>query len=342
MSSELQPNLVALNTIVYREVKRFTRIWPQTLLPPAITMVLYFVIFGNLIGRQIGDMGGFTYMEYIVPGLIMMSVITNSYGNVVSSFFGSKFQRSIEELMVSPVSPHTILIGYTLGGVLRGLMVGLIVTLLSLFFTELQVHHLGVTVLVVVLTATIFSLLGFINAVFARNFDDISIIPTFVLTPLTYLGGVFYSISLLPPVLADRVTGQPGAAHGQRLPLRHPRCVGYQDQRGDHLHAHCDRCAVYRLCAVAGEWARDAYLRKTESPASRASPLPHWICCEHIICERPRINVGAGLLAKASAQTPQKETASQAEAVLHSHIRLFLRRFHCRLTHQRQYIITRQ
>lgn len=166
---------------------------------PAITMVLYFVIFGNLIGRQIGDMGGFTYMEYIVPGLIMMSVITNSYGNVVSSFFGSKFQRSIEELMVSPVSPHTILIGYTLGGVLRGLAVGVIVTLLSLFFTHLQVHHLGVTVLVVVLTATIFSLLGFINAVFARNFDDISIIPTFVLTPLTYLGGVFCSITLLPP-----------------------------------------------------------------------------------------------------------------------------------------------
>ena len=198
MSSELQPNLVALQTIVYREVKRFTRIWPQTLLPPAITMVLYFVIFGNLIGRQIGDMGGFTYMEYIVPGLIMMSVITNSYGNVVSSFFGSKFQRSIEELMVSPVSPHTILIGYTLGGVLRGLMVGVIVTLLSLFFTHLQVHHLGVTLLVVVLTATIFSLLGFINAVFAKKFDDISVVPTFVLTPLTYLGGVFYSISMLP------------------------------------------------------------------------------------------------------------------------------------------------
>ena len=199
MSSELRPNLIALNTIIYREVRRFTRIWPQTLLPPAITMVLYFVIFGNLIGRQIGDMGGFTYMEYIVPGLIMMSVITNSYGNVVSSFFGAKFQRSIEELMVSPVSPHTILIGFTVGGILRGLMVGVIVTLLSLFFTHVQVHHLGLTIVVVVLTATIFSLLGFINAVFARNFDDISIIPTFVLTPLTYLGGVFYSITLLPP-----------------------------------------------------------------------------------------------------------------------------------------------
>jgi ABC-2 type transport system permease protein len=199
LNSELAANMVALRTIVYREIRRFTRIWPQTLLPPAITMVLYFVIFGNLIGRQIGDMGGFSYMEYIVPGLIMMSVITNSYGNVVSSFFGSKFQRSIEELMVSPVSPHIILIGYVTGGVLRGLAVGFIVTLLSLFFTDLQVHHLGVTVLVVLLTATIFAMGGFINAVFARNFDDISIIPTFVLTPLTYLGGVFYSISLLPP-----------------------------------------------------------------------------------------------------------------------------------------------
>ncbi|WP_341305398.1 ABC transporter permease [Pseudomonas sp. TMP25] len=199
MNSEFAANMVALRTIVYREIRRFTRIWPQTLLPPAITMVLYFVIFGNLIGRQIGDMGGFTYMEYIVPGLIMMSVITNSYSNVVSSFFGSKFQRSIEELMVSPVSPHIILTGYVIGGVSRGLAVGFIVTLLSMFFTKLQVHHLGVTVLVVLLTSMIFALGGFINAVFARNFDDISIIPTFVLTPLTYLGGVFYSITMLPP-----------------------------------------------------------------------------------------------------------------------------------------------
>ena len=196
--SEFRDNLIALQTIVYREVRRFMRIWPQTLLPPAITMALYFVIFGNLIGRQIGGVGQFTYMEFIVPGLIMMSVITNSYGNVVSSFYGSKFQRNIEELMVAPVSPHTILIGYITGGVLRGLAVGLIVTLLSLFFTDLQVHHIGITALVVLMTAAIFSMGGFINAVFARSFDDISIIPTFVLTPLTYLGGVFYSISLLP------------------------------------------------------------------------------------------------------------------------------------------------
>jgi ABC-2 type transport system permease protein len=199
MSPELRPNLVALQTIVQREIRRYTRIWPQTLLPPAITMVLYFVIFGSLIGARIGDMDGFSYMDYIVPGLIMMSVITNSYSNVVSSFFSTKFQRSIEELLVSPVSPHVIVIGFALGGITRGLAVAVIVTLLSMFFTDLQVHHLGVTVLVITLTASIFALGGFINAVFARNFDDISIIPTFVLTPLTYLGGVFYSINLLSP-----------------------------------------------------------------------------------------------------------------------------------------------
>ena len=197
--NELRPNLIALHTIVYREVRRFLRIWPQTLLPPAITMALYFVIFGNLIGARIGEMDGLPYMDFIVPGLIMMSVITNAYSNVVSSFFGSKFQRNIEELMVAPVSPHIILVGYVAGGVLRGLGVALIVTVLSLFFTQLQVHHLGVTILVILLAATIFALGGFINAAYARSFDDISIIPTFVLTPLTYLGGVFYSIHLLSP-----------------------------------------------------------------------------------------------------------------------------------------------
>lgn len=197
MNAELKSNLVALQTIVYREARRFLRIWPQTLLPPAITMVLYFVIFGNLIGKQIGDMQGFSYMQYIVPGLIMMSVITNAYSNVVSSFFSSKFQHSIEELMVSPVSPHTILIGFVMGGILRGLSVAAIVSVLSLFFTDLQVHNLAITIMVIMLTAAVFSLGGFLNAVFARNFDDISIIPSFVLTPLTYLGGVFYSIDML-------------------------------------------------------------------------------------------------------------------------------------------------
>ena len=199
MNPELKSNLVALQTIVYREARRFLRIWPQTLLPPAITMVLYFVIFGNLIGSQIGDMRGFTYMQYIVPGLIMMSVITNSYSNVVSSFFSAKFQHSIEELMVSPVSPHTILIGFAMGGILRGLGVGAIVSILSLFFTDLQIHNLAITVLVIVCTSAVFALGGFLNAIFARNFDDISNIPAFVLTPLTYLGGVFYSVDMMAP-----------------------------------------------------------------------------------------------------------------------------------------------
>ena len=189
---------VALTTILRKEVVRFTRIWVQTLLPPVITMALYFVIFGQLIGSRIGQMDGFSYMEFVVPGLIMMSVITNSYSNVVSSFFGAKFQKSIEEALVSPTPNYIILMGYVLGGVIRGLLVGLVVTLVSLFFTDLQVHNLLVTVGIVFLTAVVFALAGFFNAVFANTFDDISIVPTFVLTPLTYLGGVFYSISLLP------------------------------------------------------------------------------------------------------------------------------------------------
>jgi ABC-2 type transport system permease protein len=189
---------VAFTTILTKEVRRFTRIWVQTLLPPAITMALYFVIFGNLIGSRVGEMGGFNYMQFIMPGLIMMSVITNSYTNVVSSFFSSKFQHSIEEILVSPVPSWIILSGYVLGGVTRGLMVGLMVTLLALFFTEVTVHNVFVTMTVVVLTAVLFAIGGFINALFARKFDDIAIVPTFVLTPLTYLGGVFYSIHLLP------------------------------------------------------------------------------------------------------------------------------------------------
>lgn len=189
---------VAFWTIVVKEVRRFTRIWAQTLLPPAITMSLYFVIFGNLIGPRIGDMGGYGYMDFIVPGLIMMSVITNSYANVVSSFFSMKFQKSIEELLVSPVPNWVVLLGYVAGGVTRGILIGAIVTVLSLCFTDLQIHHFGITVSVVLLTAILFSLGGFINAMFATKFDDVSIVPTFILTPLTYLGGVFYSISLLP------------------------------------------------------------------------------------------------------------------------------------------------
>jgi ABC-2 type transport system permease protein len=185
-------------TILRKEIRRFIRIWPQTLLPSAITMSLYFVIFGSLIGSRIGDMGGFSYMEFVVPGLIMMAIVTNSYSNVASSFFGSKFNHSVEELLVSPTPNYVILMGYVVGGVCRGLLVALIVTLVSLFFTRMAIHSLGVVVTGVVLTSVLFALAGFINAVFANNFDDISIIPTFVLTPLIYLGGVFYSLDLLP------------------------------------------------------------------------------------------------------------------------------------------------
>ena len=190
---------MAFLTILVKEVRRFVRIWPQTLVPPAITVSLYYGIFGSLIGSRIGPMGGFDYMQFVVPGLIMMAVITNSYANVVSSFFGAKFQHSIEELLVSPTPNWVILLGYTIGGVARGLCVGLIVTVLSLAFTHLHVEHVALTMLVVFLTAVVFSMAGLINAVFANSFDDISIVPTFVLTPLTYLGGVFYSIDLLPP-----------------------------------------------------------------------------------------------------------------------------------------------
>ena len=196
--STLRTNWIGLKTIVHKEVVRVARIWIQTIVPPAITMTLYFIIFGNLIGSRIGQMGGYNYMQFIAPGLIMMSVITNSYGNVVSSFFGAKFGRHIEEMLVSPLSNATIIIGHVAGGVMRGLFVGAVVAAIALGFTELHVQHPFITISMVALTATVFSLAGFINAVFARKFDDISIIPTFVLTPLTYLGGVFYSIALLP------------------------------------------------------------------------------------------------------------------------------------------------
>ena len=191
-------NLVAVRTVIRKEIVRVLRIWIQTIVPPAITMTLYFIIFGNLIGRRIGTMDGFDYMQYIAPGFIMMSVITNSYGNVVSSFFGAKFGRHIEEMLISPMSNASIIIGHVAGGVLRGLLVGLLVTLIALFFTRLEVAHPFIMISIVLLSSIVFSLAGFINAVFAKKFDDISIVPTFVLTPLTYLGGVFYSISMLP------------------------------------------------------------------------------------------------------------------------------------------------
>ena len=192
-------NWVGFKTIVRKELTRILRIWGQTIVPPAITMSLYFIIFGQLIGRRIGDMGGFTYMQYIVPGLVIMSVITNSYGNMVSSFFGAKFGKHIEELLISPLPNWVILAGYVTGALCRGLMVGGVVLLISLLFTHLHVTHLLISLAVLLLTAIVFSLAGMVNAIFARKFDDIAIIPTFVLAPMTYLGGVFYSIDLLPP-----------------------------------------------------------------------------------------------------------------------------------------------
>jgi ABC-2 type transport system permease protein len=192
------PNWVAYKTIVRREVSRILRIWGQTLVPPAITMTLYFLIFGKLIGSRIGEMGDFDYMDFIVPGLVMMAVIQNAYGNISSSFFGAKFGRHVEELLVSPMPNHVILGGYVTGAVLRGLMVGTLVLLIAMFFTHVRLPHPLVTLSTVLLGAAIFSLAGFINAVYAKKFDDIAIIPTFILTPLTYLGGVFYSVKLLP------------------------------------------------------------------------------------------------------------------------------------------------
>jgi ABC-2 type transport system permease protein len=194
----LRRNYIALQTIVIKEVLRFTRIWMQTVLPPAITTTLYFIIFGGLIGARIGEMDGLRYMDFIVPGLIMMTIITNSYANVVSSFYGSKFQHHIEEMLVAPIPNYLIILGFVAGGVARGLTVGVAVTFVSLFFSPFSMHSISVTLSVVVLTAILFSLAGLINGIFAKSFDDIAIIPTFVLTPLTYLGGVFYSISLLP------------------------------------------------------------------------------------------------------------------------------------------------
>jgi len=189
---------IGFSTIVIREYGRIVRIWGQTLVPSAVTATLYFIIFGSLIGRRVGAMGGFDYKQYIAPGLIMMSVITNSYANVVSSFFGAKFGKHIEELLVSPLPSWVIVSGYVTGGLVRGLLVGGVVTIVSLLFAHLQVHHVGIIAAAVLLTSMVFSLGGFINAVFAKNFDQVNWIPAFVLTPLTYFGGVFYSVSLLP------------------------------------------------------------------------------------------------------------------------------------------------
>jgi len=193
-----QQKWTAFQTIMIKEVLRFSRIWIQTILPPVITTGLYYIIFGKLIGEAIGTMGGTSYINFIVPGLIMMAVINNAYSNVVASFFNAKFHGNIQELLISPVPGSIVLLGYLSGGILRGLIIGLLVTLLSLFFTELPVQHIGISIAIIFLTAFLFSLAGFINAVYAKSFDGMNIIPVFVLVPLTYLGGVFYSIDKLP------------------------------------------------------------------------------------------------------------------------------------------------
>ena len=201
--------LIAFNTIAIREFRRFIRIWLQTVVPPAITMALYFIIFGKLIGSQIGDIDGYRYMDYIVPGLILMAVITNSYANVVSSFFSAKFHKSIEEMIISPLPNHIILAGYISGGIARGVIVGITVTFVSTFFSDFQIHSISITLAVFILTSILFSIAGLINATYARSFDDITIIPTFVLTPLTYLGGIFYSIKMLPEFWQTVSLGNP-------------------------------------------------------------------------------------------------------------------------------------
>jgi len=200
MKNPFEKNRIALQTILHKEIVRFMRIWTQTLLPPAITMTLYFIIFGKLIGSQIKNVDGFTYMQYIVPGLTMMSIMTNAYANTSSSFFSAKFSKSIEEMLVSSMPNYIILIGYLFGGCLRGLLVGLIVLLISFLFTHIHIQHMGIMLMMALLSALLFSLGGIANAIFAKKFDDISFIPTFVLTPLTYLGGIFYSIKQLPPI----------------------------------------------------------------------------------------------------------------------------------------------
>jgi len=200
---------IAFRTIVTKEIYRFVRIWPQTLLPPAITTALYFLIFGKLIGVRIGEINGATYMDYIVPGIILMSVISHSYANVVSSFYSTKFQRNIEELLVAPVPNWVILSGYVSGGIIRGLLVGTVVALISLLFSDIEVKNPYIALSIMILTATLFSLAGFINAVLAESFDDISIIPNFILTPLSYLGGVFYSVKMLPDIWQSISLGNP-------------------------------------------------------------------------------------------------------------------------------------
>ncbi len=209
MSEERAPVLVGYLTMFRKETTRIFRIWSQTLLPPVVTTSLYFAIFGAFIGSQIAKIDGFTYIQFIVPGLVMMSVITSAYSNTVSTFFGAKMQRYLEELLVSPMPDWVIIAGFVTGGVVRALIVAVLVLVVSLFFTHLVIASLGIIFAAAFLTALIFSLAGLINGIFAKSFDGINIVPTFVLTPLTYLGGVFYSVNHLPPLFRILSLGNP-------------------------------------------------------------------------------------------------------------------------------------
>ena len=200
MGSNLNIQAVTYKTIVRKEVLRFSRIWKQTLIPPVITNILYFIIFGNLIGERIGEIESFSYTDFIFPGLLLMSVITHSYTNTVSSLYISKYHRYIEELLVSPIQNYTILAGFITGGVIRGLSVGVVVILAAQFFVTFTVHNILLMLIVIFLSSTLFSMCGFLNGLFANDWDDINVIPTFIMTPLTYLGGIFFSISMLPGI----------------------------------------------------------------------------------------------------------------------------------------------
>ncbi|ASQ47141.1 ABC transporter permease [Legionella clemsonensis] len=195
----IKTQTIALYTLVKRELVRMFRIASQVFLPPVITTALYFLIFGSLIGQRIGSIQGVSYPEFIAPGLIMMSVITNAYSNVSTSLFSVRFQKSVEEMLVSPMHNGLLLLGYVLGGVLRGFIVAILVFIVSCFFLPINFTHLTLSIIVVLLVSALFSLAGFTNAMVARNFDDVMIIPTFVLAPLTYLGGVFYATDMLSP-----------------------------------------------------------------------------------------------------------------------------------------------
>ena len=208
---------IAYLTISRKEIMRFARIWVQTIFPPVIMIALYFIIFGKLIGQRIGDMDGMKYVDFIMPGLVMMSIITNSYANVVSSFYGAKYSRHIEEMQIAPVPDIVILLGFVTGGMARGISVGIAVTLVSLFFTDFSVYNPFIVLLVAIMTSCLFSLAGLINGIFANSFDHVTIVPTFILTPLTYLGGIFYSIKLLPELWQQNLTGQSNTLHGEQF-----------------------------------------------------------------------------------------------------------------------------